>query len=244
MPVLRRRPRPEGGGLPAQAGHEGRPDPRREQHAGRLADVAARPHEVDYEVVTADDYDKLDALYDTILMPDGITQARIVSGLNLTRCPSASTGRAASARRAGTSSPRSCGRRHAGRRSAPPATRAKQLLNLPAEKVQLPTAVRDPGLAACACSPTRRVPEMWGMPREWTTWSDGDTGWRITDTATAKAGSIYPNDAAPLLGAGYAAGVDGCAATPTSPRSRSAKGTWSSRPRTSTSAPGRAWPGP
>ena len=53
------------------------------------------------------------------------------------------------------------------------------------------------------------VPEMWGMPREWTTWSDGDTGWRLTDTATAKAGSIYPNDAAPLLGAGYAAGVDG-----------------------------------
>ena len=46
------------------------------------------------------------------------------------------------------------------------------------------------------------------MPREWTTWSDGDTGWRITDPATAKAGSTYPNDAAPLLGAGYAAGAD------------------------------------
>ena len=29
------------------------------------------------------------------------------------------------------------------------------------------------------------------------------------DPATAKAGPTYPNDAAPLLGAGFAAGVDG-----------------------------------
>ena len=44
-------------------------------------------HEVDYEVVTADDYDKLDALYDTILMPDGTTQSRIVNGLNPSTVP-------------------------------------------------------------------------------------------------------------------------------------------------------------
>ena len=44
-------------------------------------------HEVDYKVVSADDYDKLDALYDTILMPDGITQSRIVNGLNPNTVP-------------------------------------------------------------------------------------------------------------------------------------------------------------
>ena len=44
-------------------------------------------HEVDYKVVSADDYDKLDALYDTILMPDGISQSRIVNGLNPNTVP-------------------------------------------------------------------------------------------------------------------------------------------------------------
>ena len=43
LPVFATDAAPEGRGLPAQAGHQGRPDPRREQHAGRLADVAARP---------------------------------------------------------------------------------------------------------------------------------------------------------------------------------------------------------
>ena len=85
---------------------------------------------------------------------------------------------------------------------------AKTLLNLPAEKVTLPTPFAIPG-SLMRVQSDETVPEMWGMPREWTTWSDGDTGWRLTDTATAKAGSIYPNDAAPLLGAGYAAGADG-----------------------------------
>ena len=44
-------------------------------------------HEVDYKVVSADDYDKLDALYDTIILAPGITRARIVTGLDMTRHP-------------------------------------------------------------------------------------------------------------------------------------------------------------
>ena len=165
-------------------------------------------HEVDYEVVTADDYAELDAKYDTILMPDGITQARIVSGLNPETVPerfhwARGVGQegwdqlAAFVRGGGTLVA-----------IGSSGDTAKTLLNLPAEKVQLPTPFAIPG-SLMRVQSDETVPEMWGMPREWTTWSDGDTGWRLTDTATAKAGSIYPNDAAPLLGAGYAAGVDG-----------------------------------
>ena len=43
LPVYATDDRAEGRGLPAQAGHARRADPRRQQHAGRLADVAARP---------------------------------------------------------------------------------------------------------------------------------------------------------------------------------------------------------
>jgi hypothetical protein len=84
---------------------------------------------------------------------------------------------------------------------------AKTLLNLPADKVASPTGFQIPG-SLMRVKTEAGVPELWGMPSEWTTWSDGDTGWRITDTAVGKAGSTYPNDAAPLLGSGYAANAD------------------------------------
>ena len=165
-------------------------------------------HEVDYKVVSADDYDKLDALYDTILMPDGISQTRIVNGVNPNTVPerfhwARGVGQAgwdklaAFVRGGGTLVA-----------IGSSGDTAKALLNLPADKVTLPSPFAIPG-SLMRVQSNDSVPEMWGMPREWTTWSDGDTGWRITDTATAKAGSTYPNDAAPLLGAGYAAGVDG-----------------------------------
>ena len=165
-------------------------------------------HEVDYKVVSADDYDKLDALYDTILMPDGISQTRIVNGLNPNTVPE----RFHWARGVGQAGWDNLAAfvRGGGTLVAIGSSgdTAKALLNLPADKVTLPSPFAIPG-SLMRVQTNDSVPEMWGMPREWTTWSDGDTGWRITDAATAKAGSTYPNDAAPLLGAGYAAGVDG-----------------------------------
>jgi hypothetical protein len=165
-------------------------------------------HEVDYKVVSADDYDSLDAQFDTILMPDGISMARIVNGVNPETVPE----RFHWARGVGQEGADKLAAfvRGGGTLVAIGSSgdTAKTLLNLPAEKVQLPTPFAIPG-SLMRVQTQDGVPELWGMPREWTTWSDGDTGWRLTDPATAKAGSIYPNDAAPLLGAGYAAGVDG-----------------------------------
>ena len=43
--------------------------------------------DMEYEVVSADDYDKLDALYDTIILAPGISRARIVDGLDPSRYP-------------------------------------------------------------------------------------------------------------------------------------------------------------
>ena len=43
--------------------------------------------DMEYEVVSADDYDQLDALYDTIILAPGINRARIVTGLDMTRYP-------------------------------------------------------------------------------------------------------------------------------------------------------------
>ena len=164
-------------------------------------------HEVDYKVVRADDYDKLDALYDTILMPDGISQSRIVSGLNPATVPERFHW-ARGAGQAGWDALKafvSNGGTLVAIGSS--GETARTLLSLPAERVVPPSPFAVPGSLMRVRS-AEDVPEMWGMPREWTTWSDGDTGYRITDASKAKAGSTYPNDAAPLLGSGYAAGSD------------------------------------
>jgi hypothetical protein len=165
-------------------------------------------HEVDYKVVSADDYDSLDAQFDTILMPDGISRARIVDGVNPDTVPerfhwARGVGQAGADKLAAFV-------RGGGTLVAIGSSgdTVKALLDLPAEKVTLPSPFAIPG-SLMRVQSNESVPELWGMPREWTTWSDGDTGWRVTESATVKAGSIYPNDAAPLLGAGYAAGVDG-----------------------------------
>ena len=164
-------------------------------------------HEVDYKVVSADDYDQLDALYDTILMPDGISQSRIVNGLNPNTVPE----RFHWARGVGQAGWDNLAAfvRGGGTMVAIGSSgdTAKALLNLPADKVTPTSPFGVPG-SLMRVQSSESVPEMWGMPREWTTWSDGDTGWKITDASQAKAGSTYPNDAAPLLGAGYAEGVD------------------------------------
>jgi len=164
-------------------------------------------HEVDYKVVSADDYDKLDALYDTILLPDGLTRTRIVNGLNPNTVPE----RFHWARGVGEEGWNQLAAfvRNGGTLVAIGSSgdTARQLLDLPVERVEPTNPFRIPG-SLMRVQTNEDVPEMWGMPREWTTWSDGDTAWRVTDATNAKVGSSYPNDAAPLLGAGYAEGAD------------------------------------
>jgi O-acetyl-ADP-ribose deacetylase (regulator of RNase III) len=63
--------------------------------------------------------------------------------------------------------------------------------------------------SALRISTSAGVPELWGMPAQWATWSENDTGWRVTDDTKAKAGSSYPNDAQPLVASGYAEGDAG-----------------------------------
>lgn len=165
-------------------------------------------HELDYKVVSADDYDRLDELFDTVVMPDGISMTRIVNGLNPDTVPE----RFHWARGVGEEGAQKLADfvRGGGTLVAIGSSgdTAKTLLDLPAEKVTLPAPFAIPG-SLMRVRTQDDVPEMWGMPAEWTTWSDGDTAWRITESETVKAGSVYPNDEAPLLGSGYAAGVDG-----------------------------------
>ena len=85
---------------------------------------------------------------------------------------------------------------------------AKTLLDLPGRARDAAVAVPDPRLAHARRS-SAGVPELWGMPAQWATWSENDTGWRVTDYAKAKVGSAYPNDAQPLLASGYAEGDAG-----------------------------------
>ena len=102
-------------------------------------------HEVDYEVVSADDYSRLDALYDTILMPDGISQSRIINGLN----PSTVPERFHWARGAGQAGWDALAAfvRGGGTLVAIGSSgdTAKTLLNLPADKVASPTGFQIPG---------------------------------------------------------------------------------------------------
>jgi Zinc carboxypeptidase len=165
-------------------------------------------HEVDYKVVSADDYDRLSALYDTILMPDGISQSRIVNGLD----PSSVPERFHWARGVGQAGWEKLRQfvLDGGTMVAIGSSgdTAKALLSLPADHVSLPSPFRVPGSLMRVAS-SAGVPELWGMPAQWATWSDGDTGWRVTDYSKAKVGTSYPNDAQPLLAAGYAEGDAG-----------------------------------
>ena len=71
------------GRLPPEAGHEGRAVEGRRQHAGRLADVAARAVRHHHEIVKAQDFTgDLNQKYDVILLPSGTSKARIVNGLD------------------------------------------------------------------------------------------------------------------------------------------------------------------
>ncbi len=165
-------------------------------------------HHVKYKVVSADDYPRLSALYDTILVPDGISQSRIVNGTSPDTVPERFHW-ARGVGQAGWEQLRQFvldGGAMVAIGSSGDTARA--LLNLPVEHVSLPSPFRIPGSLMRVAS-SAGVPELWGMPAQWATWSENDTGWRVTDPANAKVGSSYPNDAQPLLASGYAEGDAG-----------------------------------
>jgi hypothetical protein len=163
-------------------------------------------HEVDYEVVSADDYDELSAKYDTILLPDGISRQRIVAGLDPDEVPE----RFHWARGVGEEGWAQLAAfvQDGGTLVAlgSSAETARQLLTLPIQRVQPPSGFSVPG-SLLRVETNEAVPEMWGMPDEWNTWFDGDAGFRVLDPARATAATTYPDDG-PVLGSGYAAGAD------------------------------------
>jgi len=163
-------------------------------------------HEVDYEVVSADDYTELGAEYDTILMPDGISRQRIVDGLDPDRVPE----RFHWARGVGEEGWAALAAfvQEGGTLVAlgSASETARQLLSLPVQRVQPPAPFRVPG-SLIRVQTHEGVPETWGMPESWTTWFDNDAAFRLLD-GDGQAATTYPDDGDPLLGSGYAAGAD------------------------------------
>jgi hypothetical protein len=164
-------------------------------------------HEVDYEVVGADHYGDLSARYDTILMPDGISRERIVEGLDPADYPE----RFHWARGVGEEGWAALAAfvRDGGSLVAlgSSSETARQLLNLPVQRVDPPDPFEVPG-SLMRVQTNASVPELWGMPEEWNTWFDNDAAFRVLDASQAAAGTTYPDDGDPLLGSGYAAGAD------------------------------------
>ena len=205
---LRDRRLAEGRRLRAQARHPRRPDPRHQQPGRRLADVAARPAS---RQLQGRQRGRLPAPERALRHdPDAgrhLAGADRQRDRSRTRCRSASAGRAASARRAGTSSSSSCSTAARWSRSAARATPPRRCSTFRPSTC----CRRRCGSPARSCASARSagVPELWGMPAQWATWSENDTGWRVTDYAKAKVGSSYPNDAQPLLASGYAEGDAG-----------------------------------
>jgi hypothetical protein len=163
-------------------------------------------HEVDYQVVSADDYDELSAKYDTILLPDGISRGRIVEGLDPDTVPE----RFHWARGVGEEGWAQLAAfvRDGGTLVAlgSSSETADQLLNLPVQEVDPPDPFDVPG-SLMRVETNDAVPELWGMPDEWMTWFDNDSAWRVLDASQATAATTYP-DEGPVLGSGYAVGAD------------------------------------
>ena len=161
--------------------------------------------DMEYEVVSADDYDKLDALYDTIILAPGITRARIVDGLDMTRHPAGvRVGARRRRRRAGPSSPRSCtnGGTLLGLGSA--SETAQQLLNLPIARVATVQPFSIGGSLLRETFDTSQ-PAAWGLPSDWVTYFNGDRAFNVS--GNAKVVGAYPGTGN-MLASGYEVGAE------------------------------------
>ena len=139
---------------------------------------------MEYETVKAADYDKLDALYDTIVLAPGVNRARIVSGLDMTRYPEefAWAGGVGEAGWSKLAAFVTGGGTLLGLGSA--SETAQQLLNLPIQRVATTQPFSIGGsLLRETFDPT--VPAAWGLPAEGSTYFNGDRAWNVSDP-TAK----------------------------------------------------------
>jgi hypothetical protein len=160
---------------------------------------------IEYKVVSADDYPKLDALYDTIILADGITRARIVNGLDMTRYPPEWSW-ARGVGEAGWSQLAAFVRGGGNLVALGSASETAQaLLNLPIQRVST-TQPFNVGGVLLRESFDDTVPAAWGMPAEWVTWFDSDRAWNVSDPG-AKIAGAYPGTGN-LLASGYEQGAD------------------------------------
>ncbi len=160
---------------------------------------------IKYKVVSADDYPKLDALYDTIVIADGVTRARIVNGLDMTRYPPEWSW-ARGVGEAGWSQLAAFVRGGGNLVALGSASETAQaLLNLPIQRVATTQPFQAGGVLLRE-SFDSTVPAAWGMPSEWVTWFDSDRAWNVSDP-NAKIAGAYPGTGN-LLASGYEQGVD------------------------------------
>ena len=160
---------------------------------------------MEYEVVKASDYDKLDALYDTIVLAPGVTRARIVSGLDMTRYPQefAWAGGAGEAGWSKLAAFVTGGGTLLGLGSA--SETAQQLLNLPIQRVATTQPFSIGGsLLRETFDPT--VPAAWGLQADGSTYFNGDRAWNVSDPA-AKIAGAYPGTGS-MLASGYEVGAE------------------------------------
>ena len=160
---------------------------------------------MEYEVVKASDYDKLDALYDTIVLAPGVTRARIVSGLDMTRYPQefAWAGGAGEAGWSKLAAFVTNGGTLLGLGSA--SETAQQLLNLPIQRVATTQPFSIGGsLLRETFDPA--VPAAWGLQADGSTYFNGDRAWNVSDPS-AKIAGAYPGTGS-MLASGYEVGAE------------------------------------
>jgi hypothetical protein len=163
--------------------------------------------DIDYKVVSADDYGDLSARFDTIVLADGISRSRIVNGLDPSRYPP----EWAWARGVGDAGWSALAQfvQNGGNLVAigSAAETAQQLLSLPIVRVTPQQPFNIPG-ALLRVRSAPDVPAAWGMPSEWSTWFDSDRAFRVTDYSHAQVATSYPTEGGSLLSAGNEQGAD------------------------------------
>ena len=161
--------------------------------------------DMEYEVVSADDYDKLDALYDTIILAPGITRARIVDGLDMTRHPQefAWAGGVGTEGWSKLAAFVHNGGTLLGLGSA--SETAQQLLNLPIARVATVQPFSIGGSLLRETFDTTQ-PAAWGLPSDWVTYFNNDRAWNV-NSPTAKVVGAYPGTGS-MLASGYEVGAE------------------------------------
>lgn len=166
-------------------------------------------YDVRYDVMTHDDFDHdLNALYDTIVLPHGISKDDIVEGISAEDYPD----EFAWAHGVGDAGWQRLhefvedgGTLLAFGNSV---ETADELVDLPIEAV-IPDDSNDvdiPGSLLAQRYDTDN-PVAWGMRSEWPTWFRADQAYTVTDPGAAEVVSSYP-ESGELLRSGYAAGED------------------------------------